>query len=113
MRGEKFAMSQQKKPKPPTIKSIRDGHNKRRVTLDNHPSQVDGMFKDAPTFEEFREILRQQREDDLRLANEEIDATIRKEDFPPLWPTLHFKERFLQSGWQPKPDLRCPRFHHR
>ena len=80
MKGEKFAMSQQKKPKPPTIKGKRDGHNKRRVTLDNHPSQMSGMFKDDPTFEEFREILRQQREEDLRLANEEIDATIRKEE---------------------------------
>ena len=65
-------MSRQKKPKSPTIKGKRDGHNKRRVTLDNHPSQVSGMFKDDPTFEEFREILRQQREDDLKLANEEI-----------------------------------------
>jgi hypothetical protein len=45
----------------------------------NHPSEVSGMFKDDPTFEEFCEILRQQREEDYRQVNEEIDLLIRKE----------------------------------
>jgi len=33
-----------------------------------HPSQVSGMFQDDPTFEEFCEILRQQRAADYQQA---------------------------------------------
>ncbi len=45
---------------------------------ERHPSQVSGLFQDDPTFEEFRAILRQQRAEDYRRANEAIDAMLRK-----------------------------------
>jgi hypothetical protein len=41
---------------------------------------VSGLFKEDPTFEEFCAILRQQREEDYRRANEEIDAIIHEEE---------------------------------
>lgn len=44
-----------------------------------HPSQVSGMFQDDPTFEEFCEILRQQRAADYQQAQEDVDAMVRKE----------------------------------
>ena len=44
-----------------------------------HPSQVSGIFQDDPTFEEFCEILRQQRAADYQQAQEDIDAMVRKE----------------------------------
>jgi len=46
----------------------------------SHPSQVSGMFQDDPTFEEFCEILRQQRTADYRQAQEDVDAIVRKEE---------------------------------
>ena len=45
-----------------------------------HPSQVSGMFRDNSTFEEFCDILRQQRAADYQQAQEEVDAIVRKED---------------------------------
>ena len=45
-----------------------------------HPSQVSGMFQDDPTFEEFCEILRQQHAADYQQAQEDIDATVCKEE---------------------------------
>ena len=45
-----------------------------------HPSQVSGMFQDDPTFEEFCEILRQQRAADYQQAQEDVDATVCKEE---------------------------------
>ena len=45
-----------------------------------HPSQVSGMFQDDPTFEEFCEILRQQRAADYQQAQEDVDAIVRKEE---------------------------------
>jgi len=45
-----------------------------------HPSQVSGMFQDDPTFEEFCEILRQQRAADYQQAQEDVDAMVRKEE---------------------------------
>jgi hypothetical protein len=47
-----------------------------------HPSQVSGMFRDDPTFEEFCEILRQQRAVDYQQAQEDVDAMVRKEEEP-------------------------------
>jgi len=38
------------------------------------------MFQDDPTFEEFCEILRQQRTADYQQAQEDIDAMVRKEE---------------------------------
>jgi len=45
-----------------------------------HPSQVSGIFQDDPTFEEFCEILRQQRAADYQQAQENVDAMVRKEE---------------------------------
>jgi hypothetical protein len=45
-----------------------------------HPSQVSGMFQDDPTFEEFCDILRQQRAADYQQAQEDVDAMVRKEE---------------------------------
>jgi len=45
-----------------------------------HPADVSGLFENDPAFEEFRDILREQREEDSRRANEEIDAMIREEE---------------------------------
>ena len=41
-----------------------------------HPSQVSGMFQDDPIFEEFCEILRQQRAADYQQAQEDLDAMV-------------------------------------
>jgi len=38
------------------------------------PARVSGMFANDPAFEEFRQILREQREDDLRQTIEEMEA---------------------------------------
>jgi hypothetical protein len=38
------------------------------------------MFKDDPTFEEFCDILRQQRAEDYRQAQEEMEAMVRQEE---------------------------------
>jgi hypothetical protein len=45
-----------------------------------HPSQVSGMFQDDPTFEEFCEILQQQRAADYQQAQEDVNAMVRKEE---------------------------------
>jgi hypothetical protein len=44
-----------------------------------HPSQVSGIFKDDPTFDEFLEILREQREEDYRQRIAEIDKELATE----------------------------------
>ena len=54
-----------------------DGGSVRWAPKGSHPSQVSGMFQNDPTFAEFRNILHQQREEDYRQANKEIDAMIR------------------------------------
>jgi hypothetical protein len=41
-----------------------------------HPSQVSGMFQDDPTFEEFCEILRQQRTADYQQAQETLTLSL-------------------------------------
>jgi hypothetical protein len=45
----------------------------------HHPSQVSGIFKDDPTFEEFRDILCRQRAEDYQQAHEDLDAMMRRE----------------------------------
>jgi hypothetical protein len=45
----------------------------------HHPSQASGIFKDDPTFEEFRDILRRQRAEDYQQAHEDLDAMMRRE----------------------------------
>ena len=73
-------MPRQKKS-PTTIPNGRlDDRYVRWAPKGSHPSQVSGLFKDDPTFEEFREILRQQREDDYRQADEETDTMICQEE---------------------------------
>ena len=42
------------------------------------PAQVSGIFQDDPTFEEFRKILREQREADYRRASAEAEAMTRQ-----------------------------------
>ncbi len=73
-------MSRQRKSQTTITNGRLDDRYVRWAPKGSHPSQVSGLFKDDPTFEEFREILRQQREDDYRQADEEIDAMIRKEE---------------------------------
>jgi hypothetical protein len=73
-------MPRKRKPKPTTTPGKLDSHYIYRPPEGSHPSQVSGLFKDDPAFEEFREILRQQREEDYRRVNEEIDAMIRQEE---------------------------------
>ena len=72
-------MSQHKKTKPAIRKGKLNGHDVYWSPEDSHPSQVSGIFENDPLFEEFREILRQQREEDYRRANEEADEMIRQE----------------------------------
>ena len=45
----------------------------------SHPSKVSGMFKDDPTFDEFLEILHEQREEDYRQTICEIDRELAQE----------------------------------
>jgi hypothetical protein len=73
-------MSQQKKPQTTITNGHLDDHYVRWAPKGSHPSQVSGLFKDDPTFAEFREILRQQREDDYQEMNKEIDAQLRREE---------------------------------
>src|SRR5262249_1934932 len=49
------------------------GANELRPAADGaHPALVSGMFREDPTFEEFRKILAEQRDEDYRRAKEEI-----------------------------------------
>ena len=73
-------MSQKRKSKQPA-KIHKVGKDQVRFATDgNHPSAGSGMFRDDPTFDEFRKILREQREEDYRQANDEIDALFREEE---------------------------------
>ena len=45
----------------------------------SHPSKVSGMFKDDPTFDEFLEILHEQREEDYRQTISEIERELAQE----------------------------------
>ena len=84
-------MSRKRKTKP-KISSKLDSRSVHWAPDGSHPSQVSGIFKGDVTFEEFREILRQQREEDYRRANEEIDSIICEEEeaevYSSLTPTL-------------------------
>jgi hypothetical protein len=44
-----------------------------------HPARVSGLFRNDPTFEDFRKILGEQREEDYRRAMEEIEP-LRQEE---------------------------------
>lgn len=78
--NRKEKMMSRKSKSQTTTNGRLDDRYMRWAPKGSHPSQVSGLFKDDPTFEEFREILRQQREDDYRQGDEEIDAMIRKEE---------------------------------
>jgi len=73
-------MAKQRKSNTTTTSGTLDERDVLWAPAERHPSQVSGLFQDDPTFEEFRAILRQQRAEDYRRANEAIDAMIRKEE---------------------------------
>ena len=73
-------MAKQRKSNTTTTSGPLDERGVIWAPKERHPSQVSGLFQDDPTFEEFRAILRQQRAEDYRRANEAIDAMIRKEE---------------------------------
>ena len=73
-------MAKQRKSKTTTTSGQLDTPYVFWAPTESHPSQVSGLFQDDPTFEEFCAILRQQRAEDYRRANEAIDAMIRKEE---------------------------------
>ena len=70
-------MPRQRKAPTPTHRTPDDRHV-RWAPAESHPSQVSGLFADDPTFEEFCEIVRQQREEDSQRASEDIAAVIRQ-----------------------------------
>jgi len=72
-------VSRKRKTESKTISKL-DSRSVHWASDGSRPSQVSGIFKDDATFEEFREILQQQREEDYREANEEIEAIICKEE---------------------------------
>jgi hypothetical protein len=67
-------MRRQRKSKTPISSGKLSDRGVRWAPQGSHPSQVSGMFKKDPTFKEFRKILRQQRQEDYRRANKEIDV---------------------------------------
>ena len=71
-------MSRRKKPKRPAAKEGPDEGRFSSAANGSDPAQVSGMFADDPTFEDFRKILRAQRESDYRKAGEEIEAMTRE-----------------------------------
>jgi hypothetical protein len=73
-------MAKQRKAKTTTTSGKLDAPYVFWAPTESHPSQVSGLFQDNPTFEEFCTIVRQQRVEDCRRANEVIDAMIRKEE---------------------------------
>ncbi len=70
-------MSRQRKSKRTTQDTLDDSHI-RWASVESHPAQASGIFVDDPTFEEFCELLRQQRAEDYRRASEDIEAMIRQ-----------------------------------
>ena len=60
-------MSQQRKAKH---RSGATRLNVVRAVTGKHPADVSGMFQDDPTFDDFRKILRAQRQKDYRRAKE-------------------------------------------
>jgi hypothetical protein len=73
-------MSQKRKLKQPATDHKLGKHQVRYAVKGNHPSEVSGLFRDDPAFAEFLEILREQREEDRRQTNAELDAFIREEE---------------------------------
>ena len=72
-------MPRQSKAQTPTPSTSDDCHG-RWAPAESHPSQASGLLADDPTFEEFCDILRQQREGDYQRASEDIAAVIRQEE---------------------------------
>ncbi len=73
-------MASHKSPKTSTVWGKHKVPEVYEVPEGFHPSQASGMFQDDPTFEEFCEILRQQRAADYQQAQEDVDAMVRKEE---------------------------------
>ena len=71
-------MAQRKKSKHLARKGTLEESHFRVAANGSHPAEVSGMFQDDPTFEDFRKILREQREADYRRASEEIEALTRQ-----------------------------------
>ena len=69
-------MAKQRKSNTTTTAGTLDARDVLWAPKERHPSQVSGLFQDDPTFEEFRAILRPQRAEDYRRANEAIDAIL-------------------------------------
>jgi len=67
-------MAKQRKSKTTTTSDKLDASYVFWAPTESHPSQVSGLFQNNPAFEEFCAILRQQRAEDYRQANEAIDA---------------------------------------
>jgi len=59
-------MPRYSKPKPTISDGERDSLSICETSEGRHPAQVSGLFQNDPAFEEFREILRQQREEDYQ-----------------------------------------------
>ncbi len=70
-------MASKRKPTVRTRKSKLDGVHVARNG--KHPARVSGLFRNDPTFEDFRKILGEQREEDCRRAKEEIEP-LRQEE---------------------------------
>ena len=71
-------MPRQRKSTTPVISVSLDDRSVRWATEDSHPSQVSGLLKRDPTFQEFRKLLHQQRQEDYQQAREAPVAILRK-----------------------------------
>ena len=70
-------MASKRKPSVRTGKSKLDGLH--AAGNGKHPARVSGLFRNDPTFEDFRKILREQQEVDYRRAMEVIEP-LRQEE---------------------------------
>jgi hypothetical protein len=75
-------MSARKSSKSPPAQGKRKVPERKRGPVGLHPSQVSGLCKDDPTFEEFCDILRQPRAEDYRQAQADTRTMIRQEEEP-------------------------------
>jgi len=73
-------MPRQRKSTTPVLSSTLDDRSVRWATEDSHPSQVSGLLKRAPTFQEFRKLLHQQRQEDYPQAREAPVAILPKKE---------------------------------
>ena len=56
-------------------KVIADYEYERDAKFDKHPSAVSGMFRNDPLFDEFLEILRENREEDYAQVQREFESS--------------------------------------